>query len=147
MPTEFDWSGPYPLYPPPHRDLQVDSRPGIYRIRAFGQNRKPLHISRFSGSELLGILHIGESSNLRRRIQEFRHSIEGRWRHQAGNEFDYWGFSKVVPQVLLRFDYIYVDTKQDAIEIETRLHVEYRNRYLDRPPLDGTSGRASSRPL
>ena len=142
MVGQTNWSGPFYLQPVPGVDLGVDSAPGVYRIRAFAVNGEPLNIPRLGGVDSLGILHIGKSVNLRKRILTFRRALDQeKAAHKAGNEFFDWNFSKVVPERLLRFDYIYTDTEPGAVELETRVHRDYRRTYLDRPPLDGTSGR------
>ncbi len=140
------WVGPFSLFNlRPGTDLQVDNRLGVYRIRAFEANGKALAINRLRGCDPLGILHIGKSVNLRTRIQAFRRSAEdGRNGHKAGIEWDEYGFEEHLPVDRLRFDYVYVGTEDEALQLENKLHEEYRRKYLDRPPLDGTSGQRFS---
>jgi len=40
----------------------------------------------------------------------------------------------------LRFDFIPSKDGKPAKERETKLHQAFRKKFLDRPPLDGTSG-------
>lgn len=129
-------SGPHP---------EVSSKPGVYRIRAYTKHRGPLPIPRLAGVDPLGILHIGQSDNLRRRIRYFRGAALGKkYPHKAGREFSEWHFANLIPLESLRFDCIETSTEQEALKLERVLHVEYRRKFLDRPPLDSTSGRAGA---
>lgn len=104
-----------------------------------GGQAAPIH--RLNGTDRDGILHIGQSGNLRRRIPEFyRAAKSGNGNHQAGNEFQNWKFRKEFPLKSLRFDYVETGDRRQAVRLERALHQRYRQRFLDRPPLDGTSG-------
>jgi hypothetical protein len=137
----LEWSPAYPLFNT--RDhLTVRRKSGVYRVRAFTEHGAPLPIPRFAGVDALGILHIGKASDLGRRIGYFRRAAEGgKAAHNAGHEFFEWHFANLIPPERLRFDYIETSTAQEALKLEHALHVEYRRRFLDRPPLDSTSGR------
>jgi len=89
----------------------------------------------------MGILHIGKSKDLGRRIGYFRRAAAGAAAaHKAGREFSEWGFERLLPLGSLCFDYIETPTERDALDLERRVHEDYRRRFLDRPPLDSTSG-------
>lgn len=121
----------------------MSGKAGVYRIRAFTHNGESLSIPRLGGIDPDGILHIGKSINLGRRIRTFRQAAEGlKASHHAGREFLRWGFEKVISRERLHFDYFETGSEQEALKLEHLLHEEYRKRYLDRPPLDGTSGQA-----
>jgi hypothetical protein len=60
--------------------------------------------------------------------------------HFASSEFIKWKFHKVVPGRMLRFDFVVTVDTAAAKELETELQRAYRYKFLDRPPLDGTSG-------
>lgn len=116
-------------------------KPGVYRIRVFTDHDEPLSIHRMKGADSLGILHIGKSKNLGLRIRTFRQAAEGlKASHHAGCEFHEWGFESIIPRDRLRYDYVVTHTEQEALKMERSLHEEYRKKYFDRPPLDGTSG-------
>jgi len=138
------WSRPILLFNTEHH-LKLTGKPGVYRVRAYkGDN--PFHISRHSGVDRLGILHIGKSKNLGVRIRTFRQATEGLSApHHGGREFYRWQFSRWVFTRNLRYDYYVTRTEKDAIKLEELLHKKYRLNFLDRPPLDGTSGSAFSR--
>ena len=118
----------------------VGGKPGVYRIRVLTDEGESLLIHRLGGIDTEGILHIRKSGNLGRRIRTFRQAAEGKKAaHHAGLEFFHWGFGKVIPRERLHFDHIETGSEQEALKLERLLHEEYRNKYLDRPPLDGTS--------
>jgi excinuclease UvrABC nuclease subunit len=144
---DIKWFGPFRLFNlRSGKTLEVDKKPGVYRVRAFAENGRPLQIKRLAGGDPLGILHIGKSVTLRSRIQAFRRSSEdGRNGHKAGIEFYEYQFDELIPLTTLRYDYVFAKTEQEALELERNLHEEYRKQYLDRPPLDGTSGQFSSK--
>jgi len=138
----FLWSQAHLLTSREH--LKIGRRPGVYRIRAFDAKGRPLPVARAAGVDSLGILHIGQSKNLGVRLRTFRQAAEGlQAAHHAGNQFHHWGFSRRFPFQHLRFDYVLANSQKEAIEWERELHEEYRRAFLDRPPLDGTSGQSS----
>ena len=140
--NNLKWSPAYPLFGTKHH-LDVRGKPGVYRIRAF-KDGNPLAIQRANGVDPLGILHIGKSKDLGQRISAFRQAAEGlKASHHAGREFRDWPFERLVPREGLRFDYVERPTEKEATKLEYKLHKQYREKYLDRPPLDGTSGQSS----
>ena len=142
MKENIQWSRAYLLFNS-REHLEVSGKPGVYRIRAFNDKGESLSIHRLGGIDTEGILHIGKSSNLGRRIRTFRQAAEGlKASHHAGLEFFHWGFEKVTTQESLRFDHFETGSDQEALKLERFLHEEYRKKYFDRPPLDGTSGQS-----
>lgn len=140
-PDQLRWSGTYLLTSGHH--LEVGRRPGVYRIRAFNPQGEAIAIGRVNGADPLGILHIGKSVKLGVRVRTFRQAAERLHApHHAGSEFHRWGFARMFPFQCLRFDYVLVESHDEAIRLERYLHEEYRRQYLDRPPLDGTSGQS-----
>jgi hypothetical protein len=140
MKEEIKWSPVFPLFNS-KKHLDAGGKPGVYRIRAFAGSGEALSISRLGGVDPEGILHIGKSKNLGRRIRTFRQAAEGlQAAHHAGCEFYDWDFEKIIPRGRLRYDYAIASTEKDALNLERSLHEEYRKKYFDRPPLDGTSG-------
>jgi len=123
----------------PTRKLSRTS--GVYRIRAFKAG-KPFPITRFIGTDPEGILHIGMSRNLLSRLKSFyggavKTKVHA---HFASRQFVYWHYDNVIPAEDLWFDFIPLENVKAAKECETKLHETYRKKFLDRPPLDGTSG-------
>jgi len=122
----------------------VPKGPGVYRVRIFDGAGRPVPIQRLRGTDLEGVLHIGQSQDLKRRVGQFLHSaVRGGKNHHAGNEYFYWQFATAFPVSNLRFDYVVTATPREAIDRERYFHEVYRRRHFDRPPLDGTSGQLS----
>ena len=137
----LSWSRTYPVFGTP-KGLSVGRKPGVYRVRAFGEEGLPMPISRLGGVDPLGILHIGKSVDLERRLNDFRRAARGRRSpHKAGVEFAKWRFERVVPISRLYFDYVETTDEPEALRLESVLQNDYRFLLLDRPPLDCTSGR------
>ena len=137
----LEWSPACPLFGTKHH-LDVRGRPGVYRIRAF-RDDEPLAIQRANGIDSLGILHIGKSNDLGRRLRFFRQAAEGKKAsHHAGREYVEWCFERLASLESLRFDYVLTADAAEALALERQLHKTYRHTYLDRPPLDGTSGQS-----
>jgi len=136
----MNWSKSFPVFGSNHH-LGISGDAGVYRIRVFTSNGRPQPIQRFAGLDPDGILHIGKSNDLGRRIRTFRQATEGlKAMHHAGREFYFWQFVKHVPYQLLQYDYHIASSEREALKLERLLHEEYRRKFLDRPPLDGTSG-------
>lgn len=137
---DLKWSPTHPLFNT-KRHLEVSGKPGVYRIRGFTEHGQPLPICRLGAVDPLGILHIGKSNDLGKRIRIFRQAAEGlKASHHAGREFFEWHFEKRIPRDRLRFDYCEASSEEEALKLERLLHEEYRRKFLDRPPLDSTSG-------
>ena len=136
------WSTPLVLHAQALRVLPQG--PGVYRVRIFHSEGRPVPIHRLRGTDPEGVLHIGQSQDLKRRVGQFlRSAARGNKNHHAGNEFFYWGFATDYPVSMLRLDYIVTATAREAIDRERYFHEAYRRRHFDRPPLDGTSGQPS----
>jgi len=92
----------------------------------------------------IGILDIGESNNGRRRLNDFLGAAQGKPRsHRAGWEYskNAYDFGAVFPLDTLRVEFIHVDSKDIAEAIELALLEDYRWRFKDRPPLNGSAGK------
>ncbi len=142
MQEGIKWSMAYQLFNSKDH-LEVKGKPGVYRIRAFTEDGEPLTLNRVRGADREGILHIGKSKNLGTRIRMFRQAAEGlKASHHAGCEFHNWQYQNLIPRDRLRFDYFKTSTESEALRLERLLHEQYRSLFLDRPPLDGTSGQS-----
>lgn len=116
-------------------DLELSAvpvKPGAYIISA----ARP--IQRSIGEDILGVLDIGESLNLRQRIRDFircatRHGDEG---HMAGWRCAFFRFERLYPFSALRVRWLATATKAEAYEIEGRLFLEYLLAHAELPPLN-----------
>ncbi len=114
--------------------LSVEEKPGVYCVQCTAHA-----IERANGIDNEGILHVGMSSNLQRRIREFYKAatINRNIPHSAGWEYFEYGFDKKFPTISLICRYLYKETRGTARELEKELQKQYRKKFLDHPPLDG----------
>jgi hypothetical protein len=107
----------------------IPSSSGVYQIR-WAVGGKPQPIPRVNGDDEKGILYIGQSKNLRKRIENF-------WlkRHTAGWTYDFYEFRKKFK--LEELEVQWVEFPESEIgELETFLLMDYVAEYLDHPPLN-----------
>ncbi|HUO04523.1 MAG TPA: hypothetical protein VMU16_04930 [Candidatus Binataceae bacterium] len=141
MATTQDWSKPMALS---KQTINGNSkeRAGVYRIRAFSGDGIPIRISRCQGVDHDGILHIGESVSIRRRLREFLYSAStGKLAAGTGTKFHRYGFHEQFAMSSLYFDFVETNDKGQAEKLEFDLHEEYRRKFHDKPPLDGSRGK------
>lgn len=140
---QIAWEGPFPVDSDDaaYRS-QLQESPGIYRIRAFTSSRNPETLPRCNGTDPNGILHIGEAAYLRTRVRDFRNAaFRGGNSHSAGCEFSDSGFASQFPKETIYYDFAQMASKEAAVKSEYELHVEYRKRFHDKPPLDASIGK------
>jgi len=53
----------------------VEAKPGVYKLIAVDHNNKPITINRFLDNDPNGILYIGQSVNLRKRLTNMRRAF------------------------------------------------------------------------
>jgi len=112
--------------------LDLPSKPGAYVVAA----SRP--ITRAVDIDNDGILTIGETDDLRRRIQIFAdcaiaHGNEG---HMAGWRYAFLRFQRHFPYSTLRIRWKITETKQEANELEGRMLLAYLANHLELPPLN-----------
>ncbi len=121
---------------------QLPYSPGIYRIRALTSPQKAASIPRCNGTDPHGVLHIGETADLRTRVRAFRNAAFGSGNSSAaGCEFRGSGFASQFPKETIYYDFDEMASKEAAVEGELALHDEYRKRFHDKPPLDSSIGK------
>lgn len=123
----------------------VRPAPVVYRLRALDAEGGGFRaIGRAGGVDTSGTLDVGESGNGARRLLDFCLALEGKPRsHRAGWEFSPIGydFGSVFPSTALSLELLHVSSKELAEAIELALLEEYRWRFKDRPPLNGSAGK------
>lgn len=113
----------------------------VYRIRAFSDGH-PRLLRRLAGDDKSGTLDVGESGHAYNRLNALARVFDGRsGSHRAAWEFRSYDFVAHFPVDQLRVDLLAVPTKNHAVAIECALLEEYRTTFLDRPPLNATSGK------
>ena len=123
----------------------IDEKPGAYIIR-YLEGSSPKHFTRLNGIDEEGILCIGKSNNLRRRIREFLKDIatEGLKEkyHSEG-----WNFRKyfrdnpnpkaIKPEIEnMEVFWKAMNSEAEADELETILIQDYVMTFQDKPPLN-----------
>lgn len=110
----------------------VPTTPGAYIVAT----DKP--INRCVGTDSHGILTIGESDSLRRRLFAFcacavAHGVEG---HSAGWRFAFFRFDRFFSFSSLRFRWHATKTKEDAKVLESEMLIRYVANHVEQPPLN-----------
>jgi hypothetical protein len=123
------------------RGEEIPQTSGTYEIR-WATNGQPKAIPRFNGIDQTGLMYIGETDNLNRRIRRFYRCVsinpEGRNVrnfHGGAVTFVVFGFNRMVNPQELQFRYAEMDENQRHVW-EARLLSEYMMTYLDKPPLN-----------
>ena len=110
----------------------VPETPGAYII---GTKQS---IARLSGQDKNGILSIGETDNLLKRLQMFLACADGnRHRgHTAGWRYRELNLHKLFPITSLHFRWKSALSKEEAYSLEGELLKEYASQHLELPPLN-----------
>jgi hypothetical protein len=108
------------------------NKPGAYAVAA------DTPISRAVGSDEYGILTIGESDDLHRRMTLFAscalsYGTEG---HEAGWRFSFLRFERYFSFAKLRIRWKATETKKQANELEGKMLLAYLSKHLELPPLN-----------
>ncbi|UVK96120.1 GIY-YIG nuclease family protein [Pseudomonas atacamensis] len=108
------------------------SLPGVYIICTCK------NIQRVVGIDEYGVLTIGESDNLRRRLSAFMRcaSNAGKAGHMAGWRFSYFSFEKVFPLETLWVSWIPTANKAAAYAKEGEMLALYLAQHFELPPLN-----------
>jgi hypothetical protein len=113
----------------------IPSSSGVYQIR-WAIDGKPQPIARANGNDEKAILYIGESSSLRKRIENFWLGIQRKGRrHTAGWTYDFYAFRKKFKLEQLEVQWLELHESEIG-ELETVLLMDYVAKYLDKPPLN-----------
>jgi hypothetical protein len=112
----------------------IPSSSGVYQVR-WAVDNKPQPIPRAKDIDEKGILYIGQSGNLRKRIKDFWNGILGEGTHTSGWTYDFYEFRKKFKPEQLEVQWMEVP-KNEIRELETVLLLEYVSDYLDKPPLN-----------
>ena len=124
---------------------RIHAAPGVYIIR-YRDNGRPKSFTRLNGIDRDGILSIGKSVNLRRRIREFFQDIQLRdlriHYHSEGWTWRAYFRDNSNPRALrlpienMEAIWKVVSSKRSADSLETNLIREYVLRFQDKPPLN-----------
>jgi excinuclease UvrABC nuclease subunit len=118
----------------------LKSKPGVYKLIAFDKKGNIIPINRFIGTDQNGILYIGKSKNLLKRMTKLRRGIinpEEEKGHIAIRRI------KSIKNILnyiditsLRISIDYIEFPESAKEFEKTLLNKYTEEFGERPPLN-----------
>ena len=123
----------------------IGKSPGVYEIRLANLARQSIHISRLFGDDEEGLLAIGESVNLGRRIKEFHNAYTAGvfGRHSVGDRLflvlmcQYSRFkTNYQNKSWLQFRVMKLSSKAAAQAEEERLLKDYFKAHGELPPLN-----------
>ncbi len=113
----------------------VPPKPGVYELR-WVIDGKPQIINRANGVDRSGLLYVGQSVNLRRRIKGLWQNItEGKLRHTAGRTYTTYHYERKFPPEQLQVRWT-TQPRGQSEKIESKLLDRYVNEFLDKPPLN-----------
>lgn len=142
--ADLPFEGPFGFFDRSWQSV-VRREPIVYRLRVWDpDNLRFRAIARAGGSDTDGVLDIGESGNGRKRLDTFCAAAEGkRASHRAGWEFspNVYDFGSVFAPANIRIEFVHLGSKELAEAVELALLEEYRWRFKDRPPLNGSAGK------
>lgn len=125
---------------------KVPDRPGVYVIRAVRRTGRPIHLRRLNGTDVGGILCIGMSKDVRRRIRDFVRDVR-RPGLDVPSHSEGWNFRRYfrdnqkrgiikLTQENLEATWKVTGTNRYAQNLETQLLQAYVMKYQDKPPLN-----------
>ena len=125
--------------------VHIDKKPGVYIIRCL-ERGSPKHFTRLNGIDEEGILCIGKSVNLRRRIREFLKDIAAKGLKEKYHS-EGWNFRKyfrdnpnpkAIKPEIENMEVIWktMNSEDEADELETKLIQDYVMMFQDKPPLN-----------
>ena len=118
----------------------VTAASGVYQIR-WAIDGKPTSIDRANGIDKSGLLYIGKTKNLKRRLRAFCRGIfERRTTHTAARTYFWDSFDKKFKPDQLEVRWAVV-SKDELDDYEFALLGDYIQAYLDTPPLNISRGR------
>ncbi|MFD1314236.1 GIY-YIG nuclease family protein [Namhaeicola litoreus] len=117
---------------------ELECRPGVYRIYWI-KNGKRQPIKRFMGSDKTGLIYIGESINIRKRLNEFRNAAFGKSQesHVGGKKIFRLDILKShIQKKDLFFEFEYTEPNEHR-DRENQLLEHYKQKFGEVPPLNG----------
>lgn len=117
---------------------EVPESDGGYQLRATDERGLPQTIRRCYGDDAEGLLGIGESGDLRRRLRSLLAcmSEERKSGHSAGWRYAYLEMGRVFPLARVQVRYQQTRSRREAYELEGQLLSAYVSRHYELPPLN-----------
>jgi len=110
----------------------VPGSPGAYQVAT----NRPL--ARTVGVDPLGIIDIGESTNLRKRLKNFMRCAaqRGQEGHMAAWRYNHFHLERHLPLASLRVRWVVTKDKPAAYRAECKMLNRYLHRHCELPPLN-----------
>jgi hypothetical protein len=117
----------------------IPEKEGVYQFRCIDEDGHPKPIKRLLGNELEGIIYIGKSKNLQKRINGFWTTIQkqDRSRHAASWTYVSYNYYPIFSPKHLQYRYF---VAKNPIANEFFLLLSYRKKFMDLPPLNSNMG-------
>jgi len=122
---------------------------GVYKIRLTDLKDCSIEISRFLDNDKDGILQIGSSKDIEKRIKYFRGAMEGKRRaHAEGKRFNlikkYTNFIRRYDNCKIQYSFMRLGNEIEAWKEEERLLMCYFKKHGEVPPLNNNLPKKSS---
>jgi hypothetical protein len=119
-----------------YNNIDLLNKKGLYQIRMVDADNKPLPIPRIGGTDLKGIIYIGKSIQLRKRIEAFL-----RGQHSGGGL--YWlAYRRLKTREPYRGHFlqfrVMASTSKNIATKETEMLRRYFRRFCELPPFNST---------
>jgi predicted GIY-YIG superfamily endonuclease len=123
------------------RFVDVPKSPGVYFVR-WSRGGKPVAIYRLGGRDEGGILYVGSSEDLRRRVGQFWRAItRGAGQHTVFSTLAFCELSDLVKSSELEASWKALMSPEDAESQEWAAMYLYCRKYKEPPPLNLSVGR------
>jgi hypothetical protein len=114
---------------------------GVYKIRLADSNKKPIEIHRFLGHDNEGILQIGRSTNIERRIGYFHGAMKGKnYAHAEGERLNYiienTCFLERYKDCNVQYSFKKLENEREVKAEEKHLLIIYFKIFGEVPPLN-----------
>lgn len=114
---------------------------GVYKIRLVDSQCSPIKISRFLDKDENGILQMGRSKDVEKRIKYFRGAIKGRrYSHAEGKRLylvkEYSNFKGKYNNYGIQYSFRKLSSESEVKKKEEQLLKCYFKRYGEIPPLN-----------
>jgi len=117
---------------------RLPPKPGVYIIR-WCRNGEPVRIGRLRGEDSKGILYIGSTKSLRRRVRQFLKSLSGgsgRIRHTMAKSYLFFSLNEVIRINEMEITWIELNDDNEARRQEWLALKHYGKRFGELPPLN-----------
>jgi len=116
----------------------LPSRPGVYIVR-WRKNSNPVKIGRLKGKDHQGILYIGSTKNLKRRVKELLRSLKNEYKkikHTMAKSYIFFSLNRVIKINEIEITWIELDGYEGAQMQEWLALDHYGKKFGELPPLN-----------